>query len=71
MKVAIRAHLSGAHDFLADSPANASRGLEHANRISEAKQDFADQTDVDSFVTARGGTAGDWLVLDLGAAGVK
>jgi|GEM_PF-5384157 len=70
-KLAIRSHLTGGMDFVADSPPNALRGLETCRLPAEAKQDFVDQTDVNSFVTARGGVTADWVFLDLDAAGVK
>jgi len=56
--------------FIAESPANVGRGLETCREMKEAKRDFADQTDVDNYVTARGGVTAQWVVLDLGAAGV-
>lgn len=56
--------------FLTDCPANTGRGLEHTRWLTEAKWDFADQTAVDTWVTARGGNTAEWKVLDLGAAGV-
>jgi hypothetical protein len=36
----------------------------------EAKRGFADQTAVDDYLEARGGTAGTYVLIDLGAAGV-
>lgn len=69
MKVAISKIISrGA--FLTDCPANTSRGLESTTDIRNAKQDFASQGAIDTWVTARGGATADWVVLDLGAAGV-
>ena len=70
MKLAIRSVISQGV-FLSDCPPNPLRGLESTRDVTIAKRDFADQADVDSWVTARGGTTADWLVLDLGAAGVK
>ena len=69
MKVAISKNF-GRGEFLAESPANALRGLESTRWLMNAKTDFADQTAVDTYVTARGGTTSQWVVLDLGAAGV-
>jgi hypothetical protein len=57
--------------FLADSPANTGRGVETTRSLPAAKWDFADQTEVDTYLVARGGAAGDFVVLDLDAAGVK
>ncbi len=68
-KVGIRKILSNGQ-FLRESPANPGRGVETCREINQAKNDFADQTAVDAYVVARGGTAGDYVVLDLGGAGV-
>jgi hypothetical protein len=67
-KVAITKNLSQGQ-FLEESPAGRPQ-LERTPYIGLAKNDFADQTAVNTFVTARGGNTADWVVLDLGAAGV-
>lgn len=69
-KVAVSSVLSQG-TFLTDTPANTTRGLETTTYLTIAKNDFADQTAVDTYVTARGGNTAMWKVLDLGAAGVK
>jgi hypothetical protein len=53
--------------FLVESPANPGRGVETTQYLNLAKRDFADQTAVDTYVVARGGAAGDYLVVDLGS----
>jgi hypothetical protein len=70
MKVAISKLLSQG-TFLAESPAHFVRGVETSRNILEAKLDFTDQPSVDTYVVARGGAAGDYVILDLGAAGVR
>jgi hypothetical protein len=57
-------------EFLRDSPANAARGIETTRQLNLAKWDFADQTAIDDYAEARGGTAGEWVLLDLTTAGV-
>ncbi len=57
--------------FLAESPANILRGLETTPVLAAAKRDFTDQASVHDYAVARGGVSGDWLVLDLYAAGVR
>lgn len=52
--------------FLADGPAVQGR-LQQTRYLNHAKSNFADQADVDSFVTARGGAPADWVCVDLGA----
>ncbi len=54
--------------FLSESPPNPKRGLESTRLLSQAKRDFVDQTDVDNYVEARGGTAGQWVIIDLTVA---
>lgn len=56
--------------FLADSPPNPLRGVETCRHLTQAKWDFVDQADVDAYLVARGGVAGSYVLLDLGAAGV-
>jgi hypothetical protein len=67
-KVAVSKNL-GRGQFLQESPAGRPQ-LEPTQYLNLAKNDFADQTAVNTFVTARGGTAAEWVVLDLTAAGV-
>lgn len=69
-RVAIHRHFSRTA-FLAESPAHPARGIEKTATLDTAKHDFADQNAVNDYVTARGGVAADWLVLDLSAAGVN
>lgn len=57
-------------EFVRECIIHPKRKLETTNEIGAAKPDFIDQADVDGYVTARGGVAGEWLVLDLSAAGV-
>jgi len=70
MKVAISKLLSRG-TFLAESPAHLIRGVETSRNILEAKLDFPDQPSVDNYLVARGGAVGDFVILDLGAAGVR
>jgi hypothetical protein len=58
-------------NFLVDCPANPGRGLEYTRYLDLAKMDFVDQADVDSWVTARGGTTSDWVFVDLYTAGIR
>jgi hypothetical protein len=69
LKIAVSKAFSMAR-FIADSPANANRPVETTRFLENAKTDFTDQTSVDNFCTARGGAAGTYVVVDLGAAGV-
>jgi hypothetical protein len=69
MKIAMSAAFSRGL-FLTDCPPNPLRGLETTRWLQAAKWDFVDQSDVDAWVGARGGTAADWKVIDLGTAGV-
>ena len=57
--------------FLAESAANPLRGVETTRELKEARRGFTDQASVDAYVIARGGAAGDYIVLDLWTAGVR
>jgi len=68
VKVAIRRTVAD-DCFLCESPANLGRGLESTRYLTLAKADFADQADVNAYVTARGGDPLKWVVADLGEVG--
>ena len=54
--------------FITETPVNLIRGVETCREMKEALVGFTDQASVDAYVVARGGAAGDYLVLDLGAS---
>ena len=68
MKIAVRRALAD-DAFLCESPENIGRGPESTRYLTLAKVDFADQTAVDDFVSARGGPAGAWVCVDLAGVG--
>ncbi len=52
--------------FLRETPANPARGCESGDGLtSYTKNNFVDQTDVNSYVTARGGVPADWVFASL------
>jgi hypothetical protein len=55
--------------FVCESPANAGRGVEVTRYLTLAKTDFADQSALDSYIVARGGSAGTFVCVDLGTVG--
>jgi len=52
--------------FLRETPANPARGCESGDGLTTyTKLDFADQAAVNSYVTARGGVAADWVFVSI------
>lgn len=41
------------------------RGIETTGDVEDAKRDFADQAAINTYVTARGGSAGDFLAVTI------